>query len=47
MLFVSGYTRNALRQAESMGPGAEFLQKPFTATTLLWRVRSLLDRVRT
>ena len=44
VLFVSGYTRNALRRMDSLGPGAEFLQKPFSATTLLRRVRGILDR---
>ena len=35
VLYISGYTENAI---------VEFLQKPLDATTLLGKVRSILDR---
>ena len=46
VLFVSGYTRNALRDLRASGPRRSFLQKPFTAAALLGEVRTLLDRAR-
>jgi len=41
VLFVSGYTSNAI--APTLEPGVTFLQKPFTPSVLLARVREVLD----
>jgi CheY-like chemotaxis protein len=46
VLYVSGHTRDAIGKEGVRDDGIEFLPKPFTATTLLDRVRSLLDRPR-
>ncbi len=48
ILFVSGYANEATGDSELLGPGAEYLQKPFTPSTLLERVREMLitDRAR-
>jgi len=43
VLFVSGYALDAL-DTQSLGTHAAFLPKPFTAASLLQRLRSLLDR---
>jgi signal transduction histidine kinase len=43
-LFMSGYTDNAIIHQGLLGPGAAFLQKPFTAQGLLRGIRALLDR---
>ncbi len=42
-LFVSGYTQDAIAQRGVLDSGVEFLQKPFTAVTLVARVREVLD----
>ncbi|MQA28494.1 MAG: response regulator [Luteitalea sp.] len=42
VLFMSGFTHHAVMQRE-LGPGASFLQKPFTSGALARRVRELLD----
>jgi signal transduction histidine kinase/CheY-like chemotaxis protein len=46
VLFMSGYTHDAIDREGVLDEGIEFLQKPFTASTLLDRVRILLDRSR-
>jgi PAS domain S-box-containing protein len=46
VIYMSGYTDNALVHHESMPQGAIFLQKPFTPDVLLRRVREVLDGVR-
>ena len=46
VLFMSGYTHDAIDREGVLDEGIEFLQKPFTASTLLDRVRTLLDRSR-
>ncbi|HXI21978.1 MAG TPA: response regulator, partial [Gemmatimonadales bacterium] len=48
VLFVSGYTDEALTERGALAPGTEFLPKPFTPADLLARVGSLLtaDRER-
>jgi PAS domain S-box-containing protein len=46
VLYVSGYTRDAIGKEGVMDEGIEFLPKPFTASTLLGRVRALLDQPR-
>ena len=42
-LFVSGYPANTLPQQEAPGSDRAFLQKPFSRSELLARVRQLLD----
>ncbi len=44
VLYVSGYTHDAISQQGVLDEGIEFLPKPFTATALLARVRAVLDR---
>jgi PAS domain S-box-containing protein len=43
VLFVSGYTRDAVIQRGVHDAGIELLPKPFTASSLLSRVRAVLD----
>lgn len=43
VLFVSGYTDDAIVRYGLLRKGAAFLQKPFTPTTLAWKVREVLD----
>jgi CheY-like chemotaxis protein len=43
VLFVSGYTQDALAERGVMDSGIEFLPKPFTPAMLLGRVREVLD----
>ena len=43
VLFVSGYAPDS-RDIQGLGAGVGFLPKPFTAASLLQRLRSLLDR---
>jgi PAS domain S-box-containing protein len=43
VLFVSGYANELLDIAGSLGPGTEYLQKPFTPSVLLARVRELVS----
>jgi CheY-like chemotaxis protein len=42
-LFVSGYTQDAIARRGVLDSGVEFLPKPFTAATLVARVRAVLD----
>jgi PAS domain S-box-containing protein len=42
-LFVSGYTQDAIVQRGVLDSGMAFLPKPFTPSTLVARVRALLD----
>ena len=44
VLFVSGYTQDAIAHHGVLEDGVELLEKPFTPATLLARVRALLDR---
>jgi PAS domain S-box-containing protein len=44
VLYMSGYTDEAVTQNSVLEPGAEFVQKPFTADALLRKVRRVLDR---
>lgn len=43
VLFMSGYTDDAMLRHGVMSPGSAFIQKPFALEELLGRVRSLLD----
>ena len=43
ILYVSGYTDDAIVREGMLQPGTSFLQKPFTPDTLARRVRELLD----
>ena len=42
VLFMSGYARGTASITDGLDPGFEFLQKPFTAQTLLAKTRELL-----
>jgi PAS domain S-box-containing protein len=44
ILYVSGYTGEAIRQRGALKAGAAFLSKPFPAAALLHKCRELLDR---
>jgi two-component system cell cycle sensor histidine kinase/response regulator CckA len=43
VLYVSGYTQDVITQRGALDDGIQFLPKPFTTSTLLARVRALLD----
>ena len=43
VLYMSGYTAEALGRQGVLGPGAALLEKPFTMMTLLGKVRDVLD----
>jgi PAS domain S-box-containing protein len=43
VLFVSGYTHDTIADRGVLASGIEFLPKPFTAPSLLARVRTMLD----
>ena len=44
VLFMSGYVGDAIAQHGVLGEGTSFIAKPFTAPTLLAKVREVLDR---
>ncbi len=44
VIYMSGYTDNALVHAGSLPEGTTFLQKPFTPDVVLRRVREVLDQ---
>lgn len=43
VLYVSGYTDDAIIQRGAIGPGKAFLQKPFTPAALARKVRQILE----
>ena len=43
MLYVSGYTRDAIVHAGRLDEGVNYLEKPFTPDGLSRRVREVLD----
>jgi CheY-like chemotaxis protein len=43
VLYISGYTPNAMVHRGELGPGAHMLQKPFTSELLGHTVREILD----
>jgi two-component system cell cycle sensor histidine kinase/response regulator CckA len=46
VLYMSGYTEDALGQRGVLSPDTAFLNKPFTPATLLEAVRGVLDKAR-
>jgi DNA-binding response OmpR family regulator len=44
ILYMSGYTTEAIGKHGVLSPGARFLGKPFTTEDILRKVRDLLDR---
>jgi two-component system cell cycle sensor histidine kinase/response regulator CckA len=44
ILFMSGYTDDAMIQHGELEPGIEFLSKPYVPVTLTRKVREILDK---
>jgi signal transduction histidine kinase/CheY-like chemotaxis protein len=44
VLFMSGYTEDAILQRDVLQAGIQYLEKPFTPTSLSVKVREVLDR---
>jgi nitrogen-specific signal transduction histidine kinase/ActR/RegA family two-component response regulator len=45
IVYMSGYTDDAIGVGGLLDPGTLFLQKPFTSTALLWKIREAVDGV--
>ncbi len=43
VLYMSGYTRNAIVRDGRLDEGVNYMEKPFTPEKLVWRVRRVLD----
>jgi two-component system, cell cycle sensor histidine kinase and response regulator CckA len=43
VLYVSGYTDNIIAERGMLAPGMAFLQKPFSPSNLVAKVREVLD----
>ena len=43
LIFTSGYTDEAIVRHGVLDPGINFIQKPYSLTTLTRRVREVLD----
>jgi FixJ family two-component response regulator len=43
LLYMSGYTEDAIVQGDVLEEGAPFIQKPFSADELVLKVRAVLD----
>jgi len=43
VVYMSGYTDNAMAKLESLEPGSAFLQKPFSPAALAQKIRGVLD----
>ena len=43
LLFMSGYTDNAIAHHGVLDPGTAFVQKPFSPTVIAHKVREVLD----
>jgi FixJ family two-component response regulator len=43
VLFMSGYTNNAIATHGVLDKGINLLQKPFTQTDIAWKIREVLD----
>ena len=46
MLYMTGYSRNAVVHQGRLDEGVELLQKPVSQGELATRVRTMLDRVK-
>jgi two-component system cell cycle sensor histidine kinase/response regulator CckA len=44
VLFMSGYTENAIAHHSVLVPGIAFLQKPFSLTIIAAKIREVLAR---
>lgn len=44
VVYMSGYTEDCVLRRDTLGPGEQFLQKPFTTEQLAAAIRSALDR---
>jgi FixJ family two-component response regulator len=44
VLFVSGYTGNAVAHRGMLDPGIDFMQKPFDSKEFLRKIREILNR---
>jgi len=44
VIYMSGYTEEAIVHHGALKPGIAFLHKPFTADTLGRKIREVLDR---